>query len=152
MRTLFAIAALASILAPAAFADDNNDNGQNGQPQRCTVANVAGTYGYVGFGTALPGNNFGFTGTWSSEGTLTFDGRGNLSIIDTARIEGHILHVDLSFPSTYTVDALCNVTFTFVGVPGGPHFKGVFVDNRMGLRVISLLQTIVVNYVNTTKL
>jgi hypothetical protein len=115
--------------------------------------NVAGTYGYVGFGTALAGNSFGFTGTWSSEGTLTFDGKGNLSIIDTARIDDHILYRNQSFPSTYTVDAQCNLTFTFNGFPiPGPHFKGVFVNNRKGIRTISLLQFLVVNYVNTTRI
>ncbi len=150
MRTLIAIAAvLAYSLAPAAFADDNE---QNGQPQGCTVANVAGTYGYVGFGTALAGNPFTFTGTYSSSGLLNFDGKGNLLIIDTARIENHVLYVDQSFPATYAVDAQCNVTFSLTGVAGPPHYKGVFVDNRKGLRVISLLQTLQVNYVNTTRI
>ena len=84
MRTLFAIAVLASILAPAAFADDNE---QNGHSSVCTMGNVAGIYGYVGFGTALPGNPFMVTGTYSCSGTLAFDGKGHLLIIDTARIE-----------------------------------------------------------------
>jgi len=151
MRSVIVIAAvLAVTVAPGAFADDDRENGHSSV---CTVANVAGTYGYVGFGTALAGNNFGFTGTWSSEGTLTFDGKGNLSIIDTARIEDHILYVNQSFPSTYTVDAQCNLTFTFNGFPiPGPHFKGVFVNNRKGIRAISLLQHLVVNYVNTTRI
>jgi len=142
MRTLILIAAmLVCNLAPVAFAHENE---QNGQPSGCTVANVAGTYGYVGFGTALPGNSFGVTGTWSSEGTLTFDGKGGLSIIDTARIDSTILYVNLSFPSTYTVDAQCNLTFTITGLPvQGPHYKGVFVNNRKGIRVISLLRTLV---------
>jgi hypothetical protein len=126
---------------------------QNG----CTTANVAGTYGYEGFGTVLAGNPLGApAGTYSSTGTLTFDGKGNLLIIDTERIDDVFAAPDTQYPSTYSVNKQCVVTFTLTalaqaGFPG-PHYKGVFVNSRKGLRAISLLPGFIVNYVNTTKI
>ena len=150
MRMFILHAAILACIVSAVAVADNNE--QNGHSSVCTVANVAGTYGYVGFGNALPGNPFMVTGPYSSSGTLTFDGKGNLLIIDTARIEDHLLYTDQSFSATYSVDAQCNVTFSLTGVAGGPHYKGVFVNNRKGLRVISLLPTLQVKYVNTTRI
>ena len=132
---------------PALSADQNG----------CTMANVAGTYGYEGFGTVLAGNPAGLPpGTYSSTGTLRFDGKGNLLIIDTERIDDFFASPDTQYPSTYTVNKQCVVTFTLAalaqaGLPG-PHYKGVFVNNRKGLRAISLIPGFVVNYVNTTKI
>ena len=123
----------------------------------CTMANVKGTYGYVGFGTVLAGNLFGVPpGTFSSMGTLNFDGKGNLLIIDTQRNDDLFVPADTQYPSTYSVNKQCVVTFTITayaqgGLPG-PHFKGVFVNDRKGLRAMSLLPGLIVNYVNTTKI
>ena len=122
----------------------------------CSMANVAGTYGYEGFGTVLAGNPFGLpAGTFSSMGTLQFDGQGNLTINDTERIDDFIPHPNTRYPSTYTVMSNCMATFTITawaqaGLPG-PHFKGIFVNNRMNFLAMSLLPGFVVNYVNTTK-
>jgi hypothetical protein len=64
------------------------------------MANVAGTYGYVGFGTVRAGNPLGLpAGTYSSMGTLTFDGKGNLLIIDTDRIDDFFLPPTVSTPA-----------------------------------------------------
>lgn len=136
-----------TLLVPVMFADQKG----------CTTANVAGNYGYVGFGTILATNPFGIpAGTYSSVGTLTFDGKGNLLIVDTERVDDIFPPPDTEFPSTYTVDEQCITTFTVTawaeaGLPG-PHFKGVFVNNRRELRAMSLVSGIVVNYVNTTKI
>ena len=135
-----------TLFAPALFADQNG----------CTMANVAGTYGYEGFGTVLATNPAGLpAGTYSSVGTLSFDGKGNLLIIDTERIDDFFVPPDTQYPSTYTVSKQCIVTFTITayaeaGLPG-PHFKGVFVDNRKKLVAMSLLPGFVVNYVSTTR-
>lgn len=144
---IFAAAILVGTLfAPAAFAD----------PKGCTTANVAGTYGYVGFGTVLASNPFGApAGTYSSMGTLTFDGKGNLLIVDTGRIDNLFFPPDSQYPSTYAVSDQCVVTFTLTayveaGLPG-PHYKGVFVNDREELRAMSLVPGFLVNYVNTTK-
>jgi hypothetical protein len=145
MRQLLLIAAmLGSNLSLAAFAD-------------CTTENVAGAYGYVGFGTILGTNPFGLpAGAYSSVGTLSFDGKGNLLITDTARIDNVFLTPDATYPSTYTVDKQCVGTFTITGFASagipGPHFKVVFVNNRKGIRAISLLPGWIVNYVNTTRI
>jgi hypothetical protein len=144
MRTLLLAAAiLGSNLALVAFAD-------------CTTANVAGTYGYVGAGT-VGVNQLGLPpGASSSVGTLAFDGKGNLLITETARIDNTFLPPDTTYPSTYTVDKQCVGTFTITGFASaglpGPHFKVVFVDNRKGIRAISLIPGLVVNYVNTTRI
>jgi hypothetical protein len=136
-----------TLFAPTLFAHQNG----------CTMANVAGTYGYVGFGTVRAGNPLGLpAGTYSSMGTLTFDGKGNLLIIDTDRIDDFFLPPDSQYPSTYTVNKQCVVTFTVTawaeaGLPG-PHFKGVFVANRNKLVATSLLPGANINYVNTTKI
>jgi hypothetical protein len=121
----------------------------------CTTANVAGVYGYVGFGTVRV-NSLGLPpGAYSSVGTLSFDGKGNLVITDTARIDDVILPLTV-YPSTYTVDQQCGGTFTLSGLVArgipGPHYKVVFVDNRHGIRAISLLPGLTVNYVNTTRI
>lgn len=145
MRKLLLTAAiLASNLAWVAFAD-------------CTKENVAGTYGYVGFGTIVTtgANPLGFPpGTYSSVGTLAFDGKGNLLITDTARVDDIFLPPTTEI-STYTVDKQCVGSITITGLAGvvpGPHFKVVFVDNRKGIRTISLLPGLIVNYVSTARI
>ena len=142
MRTLLLAAAILGSLSLVAFAD-------------CTKENVAGTYGYVGAGT-VGVNQLGLPpGASSSVGTLAFDGKGNLLITETARIDDVVLP-PATYPSTYAVDKQCVGTFTITsfalaGLPG-PHFKVVFVDNRKGIRAISLLPGIIVHYVNTTRI
>ncbi len=144
MRKLLLTAAILGALSLAAFAD-------------CTMENVAGTYGYVGSGTVVTTgtNPLGFPpGTYSSVGTLAFDGEGNLLITDTARVDDIFLP-PTTYVSTYTVDKQCVGSFTiagFAGVVPAPHFKVVFVDNRKGIRAISLLPGLIVNYVGTTRI
>ena len=144
--TFTAVILVCTLFTPVAFADAKG----------CTIANVKGTYGYVGFGTVLATNPFGApAGTFSSMGTLTFDGKGNLLIVDTGRIDD-LFFADVQYPSTYTVSDQCVVTFTItawerLGLPA-PHYKGVLVDGRKELRVISLLPGWITNYVSTTKI
>ena len=122
----------------------------------CTTENVAGVYGFVGFGT-IGANPFGLpAGTYSAVGTLAFDGKGNLLITNTARIDDLFLPPDATYQATYTVDRHCAGSFTITsfvtaGVPG-PHFRIVFVDNRKGTRGISLIHGWIVNFVNTTRI
>ena len=152
MRNPLAVVFTTAILVCSLFVPTLSAS-QNG----CTVANVAGTYGYEGFGTVLATNPLGApAGTFSSVGTLKFDGKGNLLIIDTQRIDDVFPAPDTQYPSTYTVNKQCIVTFTITsfaqaGLPG-PHFKGVFVENRKGLRAMSLVPGLIVNYVSTTKI
>ncbi len=151
MRRLIAIAFTAilvcTVFASAVFAEENG----------CTLANAKGTYGYVGFGTVLTSNPFGApAGTYSSMGTLTFDGKGNLLIDDTGRIDNLFLPPESQYPSTYTVSEQCVVTFTItawaqLGLPG-PHYKGVLVNGGRELRMMSLVPGYIVNYVNTAKI
>ncbi len=152
-KLVISVILICSLFTAVAFAEEKD---QDESSSGCNVANVAGTYGYVGFGTVLTGNPLGFpAGSYSSTGTLRFDGKGNLLIIDTERIDDVFFPPDTSYPATYTVDEQCATTFTLTdvakaGLPG-PHYKGVFVNNHRGLRAISLLPGVIVNYVNTTK-
>ncbi len=147
IATIFTAAILlCTLFVPLTFADEKG----------CTLANIKGTYGYVGFGTVLASNPVGFpAGTYSSMGTLTFDGKGNLLIVDTGRIDDLFSVPDTQYPSTYTVSDQCVVTFTLKAYADarlpGPHYKGVFVKDRKELRAMSLLPGAVVNYVSTAK-
>ncbi len=151
MRRLIAIAFAAilvcTVFAPAAFADEKG----------CTSANLKGTFGYVGFGTILATNPFGLqASTYSSTGTLTFDGKENLLIVDTSRYDNLFGPPDSEEASTYTVNEKCVVTFTLksfvdLGLPG-PHYKGVLVNGGKELRMMSLIPGFIVNYVNTAKI
>lgn len=146
VAVVFAVILVCTLFTPTLFADQ----------QGCTISNVAGTYGYEGFGTVLAGNPASLpVGTYSAVGTLRFDGKGNLLIIDTERIDDYFASSDTQYPSTYTVDKQCVVTFTIkayaeAGLPG-PHFKGVFVNNRNKLVAMSLLPGFIINYVSTNK-
>ena len=134
-----------SLFAPAAFANTG-----------CTVANVAGTYGYVGFGTVRAGNPLGLpAGEYSSIGTLAFDGKGNLLITDTGRIDDFFFPPDTQYAATYTVNSSCEYTFTITawvqaGLPG-PHWKGMFIANRTRATGMAVFPGANINYVNTTK-
>lgn len=155
---LITVALTCSLFTGVAFAGQVS---QEGAPSGCNVANVAGSYGYVGFGTVLAGNLLGFpSGSYSSVGTLAFDGKGNLVITDTQRIDDTFTPSDpssaVTYAATYTVDSQCTLTFTLTsvaeaGIPG-PHYKGVFVNNRRKIVAISLLPGVIVNYVSTTKM
>ncbi len=144
---IFTAILVCALFAPIALADEKG----------CTAANAKGTYGYVGFGTVLASNPFGApAGMYSSMGTLTFDGKGHLLIIDTGRIDNLFLPPDSQYPSTYTVSEQCVVTFTItgwaaLGLPG-PHYKGALVNGGKELRMMSLIQGYIVNYVNTTRI
>ena len=95
MRNPIAVVSTTAILvctlfAPTLFAHQNG----------CTMANVAGTYGYVGCGTIRAGNPLGLpAGTYPPMGTLAFDGKGNLLIIDTDRIDDFFLPPTVSTPA-----------------------------------------------------
>jgi ABC-type oligopeptide transport system substrate-binding subunit len=147
--TVTALAALILAWTLAASAAPADQKG-------CTTANVKGTYGYVGFGTVLSTNPFGTpAGAFSSMGTLTFDGKGQLLIVDTGRVDD-LIYTDTSYASTYSVSDGCILTFTITawaeaGLPG-PHYKGVFVDNRRQLRAMSLIPGWITNYVGTTRI
>jgi hypothetical protein len=134
-----------SLFAPTAFASGG-----------CTVANVAGTYGYVGFGTVRAGNPLNLpAGEYSGIGTLAFDGKGNLLITDTGRIDDFFFPPDTQYAATYTVNSSCEYTFTITawvqaGLPG-PHWKGMFIANRTQAIGMAVFPGANINYVNTTK-
>lgn len=141
----FAILAL-TLLAQTAFA----------QPA-CSLATLNGAYGYVGTGVVRSPNPTGLPpGDYSSVGILNFDGKGNVLIVDNQRIGDFILPPNVTYAATYTVDSNCMVSMTITawaqGGLSGPHFRLVIVEKGAGLRGISLLPGVTVNYVSTAQI
>lgn len=146
-----------TILAANLFTQAVPTDERNADNSGCTLSNVAGTYGYVGSGTVRPGNPIGLpAGTYTSVGTLNFDDRGNVVITDTARVDDFFLPPNQIYAATYTVDRQCMATMTItawaqMGLPG-PHFKGVFVDERHGFRGMTTGPGASIHYDNTTRI
>jgi len=94
---------------------------------RCTVRNVAGTYGFVGSGTVLP-NAAGFPeGPAATVGIQVFDGQGNwVTTNHSVMVNGHVT-TGVSLSGTYTVNSDCS--FTQEDTAGNTS-AGVFVHDR----------------------
>ncbi len=98
---------------------------QHEESRRCSVRSLRGSYGISGSGTVE-----GF-GTLVNVGIVTFDGRGNLTLVDTVSIDGVIF--DRRTPGTYEVDGNCTGTaLLHITVPAmlEAHFKFVLVSGR----------------------
>lgn len=110
------------VQAPRAAARDL----QGAPAVRCTVQNVAGTYGFLGSGTVLP-NSAGFPeGPVATVGIQTFDGQGEWVTNQTLMVNGQV-STGVSLSGTYTVNPDC--TFTQVDTAGNTN-AGVFVHDR----------------------
>jgi hypothetical protein len=79
----------------------------------CSLANVAGSYGYTanGFITVAPGSFVPVT----AEGRITFDGNGNVSGTQTRVIAGSSL--DETYSGTYSVNPNCTGGFSVLVEP-----------------------------------
>src|ERR1035438_6036775 len=87
----------------------------NESEDECSIANVAGTYGFVGFGQLLPTNAFNLPpGPESNVGRFALDGRGSFVLVETVRVSvgGTDQFINPHESGTYTVDAGCNFTLT----------------------------------------
>ncbi len=93
----------------------------------CTVENVAGVYGFLGSGTALP-NSAGLPeGLVTTVGVQTFDGQGQWKTTNHTVIVTGQPPFEVSLSGTYTVNADCS--FTLVDTEGRAN-DGVFVLDR----------------------
>ena len=102
-RTSLAAAGLALFITMASPA----------QARECSLANVAGSYGYTasGFVATSPGT---FVPA-AAEGRLTFDGKGHVNGIQTRVVAGSSL--DETFSGTYSVNPNCTGSFTVLVEP-----------------------------------
>lgn len=92
----------------------------------CTVANVAGRYGSLAFGTNLSGNALGApAGPAATSGTVEFDGEGNFSYTASASFNGVII-TNTTGQGTYSVNNDCTGTI----IVGPDTANIVFVDDR----------------------
>jgi hypothetical protein len=83
------------------------------QASQCSLANVAGSYGYTanGFITVAPGS---FVPV-AAEGRVTFDGNGHVSGTQTRVVAGGSL--DETYSGTYSVNSNCTGSFTVLVEP-----------------------------------
>jgi hypothetical protein len=98
---------------------------QHDESRRCSVRTLRGSYGISASGTVE-----GF-GTLVNVGVATFDGRGNLRVVDTVSIDGMIF--DRTTPGTYEVNRDCTGTaLLHITVPAmlEAHFKFVLVSGQ----------------------
>jgi hypothetical protein len=130
----------------------------NESEDECSIANVAGTYGFVGFGQLLPTNAFNLPpGPESNVGRFALDGRGSFVLVETVRVSvgGTDQFINPRESGTYTVDAGCNFTLTgsippFIPKPIKLQI-GVFVNHRKELRAMGTVPGLFQNYVSTTR-
>jgi len=126
--TCYAVAALAvSVAIPAIQAAPS-----------CTNGDFAGVYGMQAPGTILsaPGFPAGFLGPFNRVGRVASDGKGNISVTNTASYNGNII-VE-SYTGTYSIAADCTLdVVALVGIPIGPggslvkvpfEFRGALAD------------------------
>ena len=139
-RFALVMIALSMVLAvPVLAAADNNSCG------------LKGTYAFTGFGTTYDGNLLGFpAGTLSTNGTLTFDGNGNIFVRQAEVINGVLLNPAAEYAFTYTLNPDCTFAAMLEGVPV-PIFVGVVADHGKQIRAMSTIPGVLVNYTNTIR-
>jgi hypothetical protein len=96
-----------TVQAPRATVGDSQD----APAGRCTIQNVAGSYGFLGTGTNLP-NPVGFPETLiATVGILTLDGQGNwVTTNHSLTLNGQATTM-VSLSGTYMVNPDCTYTF-----------------------------------------
>ena len=129
------LALIAGATAPALFAAPG-----------CTNADLLGVYGMMAPGNILvaPGFPAQLLGPFARVGQVVADGRGNISVANTASYNGII--ITESYNGTYTVSSDCSVDIKpIVGLPLGPggslvpvpfEFKGAIADNGDSVAVV----------------
>jgi hypothetical protein len=129
------LALIAGATAPALLAEPG-----------CTNADLVGVYGMLAPGNILvaPGFPPQLIGPFARVGQVVADGRGNISVTNTASYNGNI--ITESYNGTYTVSSDCSVDIKpIVGLPLGPggslvpvpfEFKGAIADNGASVAVV----------------
>lgn len=118
------VAAFVSSVAPA----------QSNSPA-CHDELIKGNYGFTVQGTKLAG--LGPTGQQVGIAMTEFDGKGNLTQIDTVTIDGKVV-ADFTHPpatGTYHVNANCTGTFTIDFADGRPAVTTAFVVVLGGMEI-----------------
>jgi hypothetical protein len=105
----------------------------------CSNADYVGTYAYHSTGALLqlPPQGAALVGPFAQAGTLTSDGKGNLTLETTASYNGLILPGNTT--ATYSVSPDCQITF-FVALPDPLGVNAVFAGSiSENVRQVSLM-------------
>jgi hypothetical protein len=132
----------------------NSPDRAYGEPPEkvCTVANVAGAYGFYGGGTILPGNMVGLPpGTLVTIGRVELDGQGGIFLTTQTESFNGVITRNITGQGTYSVNEDCTGEI----VAGSHVADAVFVDNRNEIYVIDstsgLLTTFLYKRITTQK-
>ncbi len=113
---------------------------------------AVGTYGYTGFGTVFPGNALGLPpGTASTNGTITLERNGDMSIHEVEVGDGVVVNSSASFTGTFTVNPDCTFTGSIPPLPGTA-LVGVVVDNGKQLRALTTIPGVQINFVSSVRI
>ena len=117
---------IAAIVASVMISEASHTQAQ-AEDWRCNNELIRGTYGFTVQGTKLGG--LGPTGQQVGVAITEFDGKGNLSQIDTVTIDGKVVADFTHTPATgtYEVNPNCTGTFTINFTDGRPPVTTAFV-------------------------
>jgi hypothetical protein len=121
--------------APA-MAQANFGASAQGQPnfKHCSDRTLSGDYGYAAEGLLLPAP--GVSLQFRSVGLTTFDGKGNLSWLESTVVDGHLLEPDWAQATgTYTVNPDCTGT-AVVNTPNSVDASGNLVPLHLAFLVV----------------
>ena len=127
LRSVVCVMVVAGFAAASASAQSNSET--------CNDELIKGTYGFTVQGTKLAG--LGPIGPQVGVAMTEFDGKGNLTQIDTITIDGKVVS-DFTHPpasGTYKVNTNCTGTFTLDFTDGRPPVTTAFVVVWGGMEI-----------------
>ena len=125
---------IVAIVAGVLFSQARHTQAQ-AEDWRCNNDLIRGTYGFTVQGTKLGG--LGPTGQQVGVAITEFDGKGNLTQIDTVTIDGKVVADFSHTPATgtYTLNPNCTGTFTIDFTDGRPPVTTAFVVVYSGAEI-----------------
>jgi len=127
LKSLVSALVVVGFTATSAIAQDDS--------QACNDKLIKGNYGFTVQGTKLGGS--GPTGQQIGVAMTEFDGKGNLTQIDTVTVDGKVVADFTRTPATgtYTVNADCTGAFTINFTDGRPTVTTAFVVVWDGMEI-----------------
>jgi hypothetical protein len=89
-------------------------------------------------------------GIASTNGTATFDGKGNSVVREAEVINGVLINPAAEYSGTYTLNPDCTFTVTISGTTF-PGFVGVVTDNGKQIRAMTTIPGVQINFTNTIR-
>jgi hypothetical protein len=119
------------VIVTSVFAMGMGSKARAGENERCSNANLRGSFGYTSTGNLFPAYAPPpFAGPFAEIGRQTFDGRGNTEATATLSANGNIARVTIA--GTYTVNPDCTGIMTLDVSPLGLRVNADFVIVRDG--------------------